>query len=57
MHNAKRRQFKGVRENWDPWSLQWLEFAQGMQGVTGVEKHTALGNLLKIYVDKATRAR
>ena len=32
MQNAKCRQFKGVREDWDPWSLEWLEFAQVMQG-------------------------
>ena len=57
MQNAKCRQFKGVREDWDPWSLEWLEFAQVMQGVTGVENTMALGNLLKMYVDKATRAR
>ena len=57
MQNAKCRQFKGVREDWDPWSLEWLEFAQVMQGVTGVENTMALGNLLKIYVDKAIRAR
>ena len=57
MQNAKCRQFKGVREDWDPWSHEWLEFAQVMQGVTGVEKTMALGNLLKMYMDKATRAR
>ena len=57
MQNAKCRQFKGFREDWDPWSLEWLEFAQMMQGVTGVEKTMALGNLLKMYVDKATRSR
>ena len=56
--NFKCRQFKGVREDWGPWSLEWLEFfAQVMQGVTGVENTMALGNLLKMYVDKATRAR
>ena len=57
MQNAKCRQFKGVREDWDHWCLEWLEFAQVMQGVTGVEKTMALGNLLKMYIYKATRAR
>ena len=57
MQNAKCTHFKGVRDYWDPWSLEWLEFAQVMQGVTGVEKNMALGNLLKMYVEKATRAR
>ena len=37
--------------------LEWLEFAQVMQGITGVENTMALGNLLKMYVDKATQAR
>ena len=57
MQNAKCRKFKGVREDWDPWSPQWLEFAQVMEGVTGVENTIAVANLLKPYVDKATRAR
>ena len=57
MQNAKCRQLKGVREDWDPWYLEWLEFAQLMQGVTGVENTMALGNLLNMYVDKATGAR
>ena len=57
MQNAKCRQFKSVREHWDPWSLEWPEVAQMMQGVAGVENTMALGNLLKMYMDKATRTR
>ena len=32
MQNAKCRLFKGVREDWDPWSLEWLEFDAGGYG-------------------------